>query len=95
MLAECAIFLPARLRAQLAGLAAKGVVQVHAPEAAGHARRAQLFAKYRDQDSDRADLALVWLAEQTGIRRIASLEVTDFSVYRIHCRTRFQLELMR
>lgn len=95
VLAECAIFLPARLRAQLTGLAAKGVVQVHAPEAAGHARMAQWFANYRDQDSDWADLALVWLAEQTGILRIASLEVTDFSVYRIHGRTRFQLELMR
>lgn len=94
VLAECAFFLPARLRGNLADLAARGVLQVHAPDSAGHARLAQLFTKYRDQDPDWADLALVWLAEQTGIRRIATLDVTDFNVYRIHGRTRFQLELL-
>lgn len=95
VLAECAFFLPARLRGNLADLAARGVLQVHAPDSAGHARMAQLFHKYRDQDPDWADLALVWLAEQTGIRRIATVDTTDFSVYRIHGRIRFQLELMR
>lgn len=94
VLAECAFFLPARLRGNLAELAARGVLQVHAPDRAGHARLAQLFHKYRDQDPDWADLSLVWLAEQTGIRRIATLDVTDFNVYRIHGRSRFQLELM-
>jgi predicted nucleic acid-binding protein len=95
VLAECAFFLPARLRGNLADLAARGVLQVHATDSDGHARLAQLFHKYRDQDPDWADLALVWLAEQTGIRRIATLDLTDFSVYRIHGRSRFQLELMR
>ena len=94
VLAECAFFLPARLRGNLADLAARGVLRVHAPDAAGHARLAQLFAKYRDQDPDWTDLALVWLAEKTGIRRIATLDVTDFNVYRIQGRMRFQLELM-
>jgi predicted nucleic acid-binding protein len=95
VLTECAFFLPARLRANLADLAARGVLQVHAPDSAGHARMAQLFRKYSDQDPDWADMALVWLAEQTGIRRIATVDTIDFSVYRIHGRTRFQLELMR
>lgn len=95
VLTECAFFLPARLRGALAELATRGVLQVHAPDAAGHARIAQLFVKYRDQDPDWADLSLVWLAEHLGVRRIATLDVTDFSVYRIHGRSRFQLELMR
>ena len=94
VLAEAAFFLPARLRSSLAELPSRGVLQVHAPDIAGHARMAQLFLKYRDQDPDWADLALVWLAEQTGIRRIATLNTTDFSVYRIHGRARFQLELL-
>lgn len=94
VLAEAAFFLPARLRSSLADLSARGVLQVHAPDRAGHARMAQLFLKYRDQDPDWADLALVWLAEQEDIRRIATLDVTDFSVYRLHGRTRFQLELL-
>ena len=94
VLSECAFFLPAWLRGSLAELAAKGVLKVHAPDAAGHARMAQLFVKYRDQDPDWTDLALVWLAEHTGIRRIATLDTTDFGVYRIHGRMRFQLALM-
>jgi len=38
---------------------------------------------------------LIWLAEATGITRIATLDVADFSVYRIHGRKRFELELLR
>ena len=95
VLTECAFFLPARLRASLAGLAARGVLQVHTPDTAGHARMAQLFDKYRGQDPDWADLALVWLAERSGVRRIATLDTTDFGVFRIQGRMRFQLELLR
>ena len=95
VLAEAAFFLPARLRAALAGLAARNVIQVHRPDAGGYARIAQLFGKYADQDPDWADLELVWLAEATGITRIATLDVADFSVYRIHGRKRFELELLR
>ena len=95
MLTECAFFLPCGLRANPADLAARGVLQVHAPESAGHARMAQLFRKYSDQDPDWADMALVWLAKQTGLRRIAPVDTIDFSVYRIHGPTRFQLEPMR
>lgn len=94
VLAECSFFLPARLRGRLADLAARGVLQVHAPDAAGHGRMAQLFDKYRDQDPDWADLALVWLAERSGVRRIATLDSADFNVYRIQGRMRFQLELL-
>lgn len=95
VLTECALFLPARLRGSLADLAARGVLQVHTPDATGHARMAQLFDKYRGQDPDWADLALVWLAERSGVRRIATLDTTDFGVYRIQGRMRFQLELLR
>jgi hypothetical protein len=56
---------------------------------------AVLFRKYADIDPDWADLALIWLAESTGISRIATLDVADFSVYRIHGRKRFELELLR
>lgn len=95
VMTEASFFLPVRLRPALAELSASGVIQVHAPDRAGHARLALLFQKYRDLDPDWADLCLVWLAESTGIRRIATLDVTDFSVYRIHGRKRFELELLR
>ena len=40
-------------------------------------------------------MELVWLAEATGINRIATLDVADFSVYRVYGRKRFELELLR
>jgi predicted nucleic acid-binding protein len=95
VLTEASFFLPARLRASLARLAARGVLQLHLPDADGYARIAQLFVRYADQNPDWADLELIWLAEATGITRIATLDVADFSVYRIHGRKRFELELLR
>jgi predicted nucleic acid-binding protein len=95
VLSEAAYFLPARMRAVLADLAASGRLTLHHPDSAGHTRMAALFRKYSDIDPDWADLALVWLAESTGIARIATLDVADFSVYRIHGRKRFELELLR
>ena len=95
VLSEASFFLPARLRASLASLAAQQVLQVHHPDASGYARIAQLFEKYADQNPDWADMELVWLAETTGITRIATLDVADFSVYRINGRKRFELELLR
>ena len=95
VLTEAAYFLPARMRSIIADLAASGRLTLHHPDPAGYARMAALFRKYADIDPDWADLALVWLAESTGIARIATLEVADFSVYRIHGRKRFELELLR
>ena len=95
VLSECAFFLPPHMRPALAGLAARGVLHLHHPDPVGYARIAELFEKYADQDPDWADMELVWLAEATGITRIATVDVADFSVYRIHGRKRFELELLR
>jgi len=95
VLTEAAYFVPVRTRAAIADLAASGRLTLHHPDAAGCSRIAFLLRKYADIDPDWADLALVWLAEMTGIARIATLDVADFSVYRIHGRKRFELELLR
>ncbi len=95
VLTEAAYFLPPRSRAVLADLAMSGALHLHRPDAAGYSRIAALLRKYADRDPDWADIALVWLAETTGITRIATLDVADFSVYRIHGRKRFELELLR
>jgi uncharacterized protein len=95
VLTEASFFLPPRLRSALASMAACGTLRVHLPDAEGYARIAQLFVKYADKSPDWADLELVWLAETTGITRIATLDVAGFSVYRIHGRKRFELELLR
>ncbi len=95
VLTEAAFFLSPRMRPVLADLAARGALRLHHPDAAGFERIAALLRKYADRDPDWADIALVWLAETTGIRRIATLDIADFSVYRIHGRRRFELELLR
>lgn len=95
VLAEAAFFLPAHTRAVLAELVERGTIHLHHPGAADHARIAALLRKHADLDPDWADICLVWLAESTGIGRIATLDVADFSTYRIHGRKRFELELLR
>jgi predicted nucleic acid-binding protein len=95
VLTEAAYFLPVRQRSAIAELAESGAVRVHSPDAGGYARIAELLRKYADLDPDWADISLVWLAERNGINRIATLDVADFSVYRIHGRKRFELALLR
>ena len=94
VLSEAAFFLPARLRPALADLAAAGTVRIHHPDTSGLARIAQLLRKYESLDPDWADACLVWLAEHLGTQRIATIDITDFSVYRIHGRKRFELALL-
>jgi hypothetical protein len=46
-------------------------------------RMKQLMEKYRDRPMDLADAALVCVAEREGLRRILTLDRTDFTVYRL------------
>jgi predicted nucleic acid-binding protein len=91
VLAETAWMLPARRRSAVAGFAQRGAVRLQAPDAAGYARMAALLSRYADLDPDWADIELVWLAEATGIHRIATLDAADFGVYRIRGRQRFDI----
>lgn len=59
-------------------------------EANSHRRIAGLSAKY-DLAPDCADLALIGLAERTGLNQIQALDVHDFSLYRIKGRKCFDL----
>ncbi len=91
VLAETAWQLPARDRRLVADLARTGAVRLHTPDATGFARMAWLLDKYADIDPDWADIELVWLAETTGIHRIATVDATDFGIYRLHGRRRFDI----
>ena len=64
-------------------------------DASAYSRMTALLHRSADRDPDGADIALVWLAEATGITRIVMLDVADFSVYRSHGRKRFELEPLR
>lgn len=53
-------------------------------------RSAALMTKYADLPMDLADATLVALAEERGDRRMFTLD-TDFQVYRLHGRQRFEI----
>jgi predicted nucleic acid-binding protein len=47
--------------------------------------------KYADQEIDFVDAALVWLANETGARRILTVDRTDFEILRLKGGKRFEL----
>lgn len=53
-------------------------------------RSAELMAKYADLPMDLADASLVALAEERDDRRVFTLD-SDFQVYRLHGRQRFEI----
>ena len=52
---------------------------------------AATIGKYGDQEVDFADASLVWLAERSGLRQILTVDVSDFSTFRLSSGKRFEL----
>ena len=52
-------------------------------------RMRELMAKYSSLPMDFADAALVRVAERDGIRKIFTVDKTDFKIYRLHGRRPF------
>ena len=51
----------------------------------------KVLARYADLDPDFTDAAIVWLAEKTGCRAVLTVDVHDFSVFRLGKGKRFEL----
>jgi predicted nucleic acid-binding protein len=51
---------------------------------------AATIGKYSDREVDFADASLVWLAERSGLRRILTVDVSDFSTFRLSGGKRFE-----
>ncbi|MDA8110584.1 MAG: PIN domain-containing protein [Betaproteobacteria bacterium] len=51
----------------------------------------EILARYADLDPDFTDAAIVWLAEATGCRSILTVDVRDFSTFRLKRGRRFEL----
>ncbi|MEO8145364.1 MAG: PIN domain-containing protein [Betaproteobacteria bacterium] len=52
---------------------------------------AATIGKYADREVDFADASLVWLAERSGLRQILTVDVADFSTFRLSGGKRFDL----
>ena len=48
----------------------------------------ELMRKYANRPMDLADASLIRVAEREGLRKIFTIDRRDFSVYRLHNRTR-------
>jgi uncharacterized protein len=55
------------------------------------ARMRELMRKYANRPMDLADAALLRVAERESVRKIFTIDHRDFSVYRLHNRTRLTL----
>jgi len=54
-------------------------------------RMRTLMRKYANRPMDLTDAALVAVAERDDIRKVFTVDKTDFAVYRLHGRSRFTI----
>jgi uncharacterized protein len=66
----------------------RGALQLLPLDASDAPRIRELMRKYANRPMDLADAALLRVAEREGIRKIFTVDRRDFSVYRLHGRTR-------
>ena len=91
VLTEALHLLPAQLGAAVIELARGPRWRI--PDAAtGLGRISVLMRKYADRPMDFADASLIWAAEETGAREIATTD-RDFEIYRTRTHERLQLVL--
>lgn len=88
---EVSFFLAGAQRHAFLNAVAATALTVLPLEANSHRRIAELAVKYVDMSPDYADLALIDLAERTELNKILTLDVHDFSLYRIRGRKCFDL----
>jgi uncharacterized protein len=67
---------------------ARGVLQLLPLDLSDLPRMRELMSKYSDRHMDLADAALVRVAEREGVRKIFTVNRSDFAVYRLHGRVR-------
>ena len=56
-----------------------------------YAQVGEILTRYADLSPDFTDAAIVWLAERTGCRAILTVDVRDFSAFRLRKGKRFDL----
>ena len=91
VITEACFFLATEDKAKLLDRIADGWITVVPLGSQAYARVAAILRKYASLKLDLADACLVWLAERTGVHGIVTVDVRDFSAYRIGGRSKFDL----
>ncbi len=91
VIVETCFFLDAREKRNLLEWVQRSGLEVAEWPVSAYGQVDVIIAKYADRDIDLADAALIWLAAKTGTRAILTVDVKDFSVYRLTGGKRFEL----
>lgn len=83
VLAETCHFLPERMQISFLRWADAGGIHVMELQEAALAALADWKERYVDLPMDLADASLIWVAQQTGVLDILTIDLKDFSVYRL------------
>ena len=87
---EACHFLTAEARIGLLNSVGQKLVVVEVP-VVSYLELAATIEKYSDREVDFTDASLVWLAERSGLRQILTVDVADFSTFRLKNGKRFDL----
>ncbi len=83
VLAEACHFLPERSQIDVLRWADAGGISVVEMNASALAMLADWKEKYASLPMDLADASLIWVAQHTGVLDILTIDLRDFSVYRL------------
>jgi predicted nucleic acid-binding protein len=92
VIVEASFFLAATEKQDLLEWIRRGALTVHDVPTEAYPKVSWLIGKYADRDPDFADMALVWLAQTSGCRRILTVDAADFAVYRAKAGKAFDLQ---
>ena len=91
VIVETCFFLDTDAKGRLLEWVQRGALTVADVPVSAYAEINIIFHKYANRKIDFADAALVWLANQTGIRGILSVDESDFALFRLKGGKRFEL----
>ena len=91
VIGETCFFLTAAGKRHLLEWVHQGSLAVVDVPVAAYPDLSTIIGKYSDHDVDFADAALVWLAGESGLRGILTVDDRDFSVYRLKGGKRFDV----
>jgi hypothetical protein len=90
VIVETCFFLDVNAKKELLGWVGEGSLSVVEVPVAAYPELSAMIGKYADRKVDFADAALVWLAEQSRIRRILTTDQRDFHSFRLKSGKHFE-----
>jgi predicted nucleic acid-binding protein len=91
IIVEACHFLSSKARLELLSWAGSRTLAVAEIPVRVYPELADTIRRYSNRNLDFADASLLWLADQTGLKRILTVDVADFSTLRLRNGKRFDL----